>query len=407
MRILLNLLKWSGKTFGLLILFLLLAVAVQYITCPVYIFPEPSPFSGDTIFNPYRGINGNSWRKCNFQVQSYAWCGLTDGRKNRNEHIDSIYAMLDYDAVAISDYQKINTFGIEKPQYVPVYEHGYGIFKNHQVLIGADKVLWRDYPLFQNLHNKQHILNLLRNDNDLVYIAHPRLRSAYAPEDMKYLTAYDGIEVLNYFRVSREHWDSALSAGRPVTILGNDDAHDIFNPDEVGFRCTYIYSPHLTGEGLVKALKQGQAFGADLYRPTGESFETKTEKANAIPELVRVEMDGDTLTVEVSEKAMSFNFIGQGGESKGIVRDTHRASYVFTPGDTYIRAQIGFYSFAVFYLNPVFRFDGQDPWAMETARVDPYRTWLLRILGFATLIFIIFNIYFIRKRIRKKRNATR
>jgi hypothetical protein len=248
-------------------------VIFQYITCPIYRFPDPAPFTGRKIFNPYAGLDSNFWRKANFQVQSYAWGGLTDGRKNTNEVIDSVYRYLSYDIIATSDYQRINRWGIEKESFIPVYEHGYGFFKNHQVLLGSKKVNWADFPVFQNIHHKQHILNLLRNNNELVYIAHPGLRGGYKPEDMKYLTGYDGLEVLNYVIVSEAHWDSALSAGKYVTIMGNDDSHDVRQPLEVGHRCTYIYSPSLHGDSIIAALKQGRAYGADIFRTGDETME--------------------------------------------------------------------------------------------------------------------------------------
>ena len=55
-----------------------------------------------------------------------------------------------------------------------------------------------------------------------------------------------------------------------------------------------------------------------------------------------------------------------------------------------------------YYLNPVIRYDGGDPWGHEFARIDTARTWLFRIIGFATLIFILLNIYYLRRRIKKR-----
>ncbi len=381
----------------------LLIVAVQYITCPVYRFPDPQPFKGGHLFNPYEGIDSSSWRKSNFQAQSYAWLGVTSGRYNTNEIIDSIYQSLFYDVITISDYQKINKYGMEKNAYIPVYEHGYGVFKNHQVLIGAKEVLWKDYPFYQTIHNKQHILNLLQDKGELIYIAHPKLRGGYKPSDMKYLTGYNGIEVLNYMRVSIAHWDSALSAGKPVTIMGNDDVHDIFNPDEVGFRCTYIYSQSLHGDSVVDALRKGRSYGADIYRPTGESFEVKREKAKQIPVLSSFNLDGDTISVSITKKPAYFRFIGQDGIELARVEDSISASYIVKPSDTYVRTEAIYTSGLILYLNPVFRYEGRNPWKMEAAQVDVYRTWMLRIVGFSTLIFIILIVYFFRKRFRQNR----
>ncbi|MBU2649730.1 MAG: hypothetical protein KKA81_02240 [Bacteroidetes bacterium] len=398
-------LKWPAIFLGWVFLAVFLIIAVQYITCPVYIFPEPKPFSGEHWFNPYEGTDSLHWRKSNFQAQSRAWLGITSGRYNTNETIDSIYRSLYYDVIAISDYQKVNDYGAGKDTYIPVYEHGYGVFKNHQVVIGARQVLWRDYPLYQTIHQKQHILEMLRDKGDLVYIAHPKLRGGYKPSDMKYLTGYTGIEVLNYMRVSTEHWDAALSAGKPVTILGNDDVHDIFNPDEVGFRCTYIYSPSLNGDSIIAALRAGRAYGADIYRPTGESMETKREKAAHIPVITHARLYNDTLQVGVIQTASFIRFIGQDGKVLAEVPGAESAKYAVQPEDTYVRTEISYPSGLVLMLNPVFRYDGVDPWKQETIRIDYFRTWVLRVLGFSTLIFIILNIILLRRRFRKKVDA--
>lgn len=373
-------------------------ILIQYLIAPVYKFPEIKVFSGDKIFNPYKDIDRTLWRKGNFQIQSYAWMGLTNGWKNSNNEIDSIYQYLGYDIIVTSDYMKINKHGIENESYIPVYEHGYSILKHHQVCIGSEKVNWKDYMFFQNIHHKQHILNSLREKNELVYIAHPKLKGAYSPEDFRFLTNYDGIEVLNNFRISTAHWDSALSTGHFATILSDDDAHDITNPDEIGHRCTFINTESLAADSVIKALKQGKAFGADIYRPLGENFEVKKQKIDEIATLKEVKVSADTLIVEVSNKAKEFRFIGQNGEIKKTVADTKCAKYKIKPEDTYIRTEIVFPNRNVFYLNPVFRYKGDKPEKTRLAEIDLYKTWLLRIIGFATIIFVIINIIYFRRR---------
>jgi len=376
-----------------------IVVTVEYLLCPFYNFPEPKPFSGNQLFNPYQSIDNPQWKKGNFQVQSYSWLGLTDGRKNSNRAIDSVYTYLSYDVKAISDYQKISQFGHDNESFIPVYEHGYGIWKNHQVLLGARKVLWTDYPIFQTLHHKQHILDLLSKDNELVYIAHPRMRRGYAPEDMYYLTNYQGQEVLNGFGNSLAHWDAALSAGKMITIIGNDDAHNVFKPDDVGNLCTMIHSPSLKGADIVDALKYGRAFGVDFRVPGKHTYEKKKERIINVPELETVKLIGDTLLVKVSRTPVEMRFIGQGGKVIMQVEEMDSVRYVFGKEDTYIRTEISFDNGTVFYLNPVVRYDGTDPWKMEKAEIALFPTWILRIVGFSVL-FLLLGLA-IRRRIRK------
>ncbi len=390
------------KALLLFIILLILIFTLKYLTAPYYIFPEPQPFSGEQFFNPYEGIDSNYWRKGNFQIQSQAWGGVTDGRKNTNEAIDSIYGLLEYDIIATSDYQKINKHGEDRDTYIPVYEHGYGIYKNHHVMIGADRVVWKDYPFIHTLHHKQHMMNTLRPTCELIFIAHPRYAGGWVPDDMTWITNYDGIEVLNGFRVSLPHWDAALSSGKNMRILADDDAHDISNINEVGNYATLIYSPVLHGDSIVSAMKAGRAFGASIYRVWGEPMDEKIEKAINLPKLSKVEMKGDTLTVAVNKMSTKFRFIGQGGKVLDSVLNTMEARYVISENDTYVRTEIMFPNFTAYYLNPVIRYDGGDPWAHELARIDPVRTWVLRIVGFATLIFIFVNIYYLRKRLVKR-----
>lgn len=399
------------KVTGFLLKFILffmiaifLLITVEYLISPVYIFPEPKPFSGDELFNPYESTDSNFWRKGNFQIQSESWYGITDGRKNTNDAIDSIYTLLNYDIIATSDYQKINKHRSERETYIPVYEHGYGIHKNHHVMIGAEKVIWTDYPIFQTIHHKQHMVNILHGSSELIFIAHPKLRHGWEPEDMTWITNYDGIEVLNGYRVSIEHWDAALSAGKNMRILADDDAHDISNRNEVGRYCTFIYSPSMHGDSIVSAMKAGRMFGADIYRIWDEPMDEKIAKAHKLPKLTGVKLNGDTLYVTLNKTAAKIRFIGQGGTPLDSLMSAKEARYVVKDSDTYVRTEIFFPNRTAYYLNPVIRYGGGDPWAHEMAQIDKTRTWVLRIVGFATLIFILVNIYYLRRRIINRRH---
>jgi len=402
LKIIWKLITFLLKALLFIIIMLVFVFTLKYLTAPFYTFPDPKPFSGDQLFNPYDGIDSNYWRKGNFQIQSEAWLGVTDGRKNTNEAIDSIYSMLGYEVITISDYQKINRYGEDEKAYIPVYEHGYGIYKNHHVMIGADRVVWKDYPIIHTIHHKQHMMNSLRNTCELVFIAHPKYTGGWIPQDMTWMTNYDGIEVLNGFRESVAHWDAALSAGKNMRILADDDAHDITNINAVGRYATLIWSPVMHGDSIVSAMKMGKAFGASIWRVWGEPMEEKLEKAHNLPKLTKVELSGDTLIVVVNKKASKIRFFGQGGKALDSVPDCKEARYLIRANDTYVRTEIMFPNRTEYYLNPVIRYDGGDPWKHELAKVDHVRTWVLRIVGFATLAFIILNIYYLRRRLRKR-----
>lgn len=400
---LVKLLKYTGKLTGLLLLIFLGIIFWFYLEAPVYDFPERKPFSGTALYNPYEGLDSLNWRRANFQVQSRAWGGLTDGRKNSNVEIDSVYRALKYDIIATSDYMKINQWGNDRETFIPVYEHGYGIHKWHQVVLGADRVKWIDFPFGQSLSHKQYILDVLRENSELVYIAHPRFGGGYKPEDMTWLTGYTGLEVLNYFRNSIDYWDSALSAGRYAALMGNDDAHDISNPMEVGHRMTYIHSRSLHGDSIIAALQARRAYGADIFRPREETMQEKIAKIPTIARFKYLRLAGDTIKVAVDKTAESFLFIGQGGKEKGRMEGVSEAWYVFQPEDTYIRTEIHFTDQNVLHLNPIARYDPPEmPGNPPLAKVNLYKTWVYRLLILASLVFLVVNILVIRRRFFKK-----
>ena len=393
-----------AKILAIFLIFLLALLWLPYVKSKIYKFSETNAFSGQNIYNPYDGMDSSLWVKANFQIQSYAWKGITNGRMNTNERIDSLYKFLDYDVIATSDYMKINRFGEDLKSYIPVYEHGYGIFKNHQVCIGADRVNWLDFFYYQSLHQKQQVINELRDENDLIFIAHPKLRHGYAPEDFKYLTNYDGIEVLNNYRTSIEHWDVALSTGHFATILSNDDAHDISNPDEVGQFCTFINVHDVNRKNIVAAFKAGNAYGAAIHREIGDSYQLKKQKLKDLAQLKSVRFANDTIEVRVDRQAKEIRFIGQNGALKYSDGNVFSAKYKFEDDDTYIRVEIFFANKNKFYLNPFVRYDDVII-QQELPDVSWLKTWLFRSLAFIIFLVMAYLIFKISKSIHFKIRA--
>ncbi len=389
---------------GILILELLI-----YLMAPLYDFPVPQPFSGEKIYNPYEGMDSTYWKKVNFHFHVHAWGGLTSGRNNTVVDFWKTYKMLGYDIPCISDYQHINTFNKDSIFYIPAYEHGFGLRKKHQLLIGARTVLWLDYSLFQDMNHKQYILNCLHDQNEMVAIAHPDWEGGYSLNDMKYLSNYQLIEVLDNNWRSVPQWDAALSSGHPAFIIGDDDAHDIHNPYQIGRCCTFINSPTLCSVDIINAVKKGNAFGADVYMSNGETFDQKAKRARMIPVLQSAEVHNDTLRIKVSKTAIKFVFIGQNGKIKKMVRFTDQAWYKIKPEDTYIRTQIMFFNHyggpgTVFYMNPVFRYNGVQPVNEIRAEINYPRTWILRLLAIPSLLVLVILVFYRQHKKAKKKN---
>lgn len=379
--------------FKLISLIVISAIAISFVS-PFYSFPETTYLSGDKIYNPYENINTDHWINGNFQVQSNAWGGVTNGRNNTDSLIFYRYKEMGFDIVSISDYQKINKYNAYSETYVPVYEHGFGIFKNHQVCLGSKKVEWLDFPVYHTLHHKQFVINRLKKNNELVAIAHPKLWGAYDVADMTKLANYDLIEVLNNYRISDKHWDAALSSGKPVFLLANDDAHDVHNIREVGRRFTVLNVQEKTKESILSSLKYGLSYGVDLEN-SDSIWEEKAAKIKSLPKLNSVEVINDTVFYTLSDVATEMKFISQNGEIVKIDSCCKKSYYVLKKNDTYVRAEIKFDNLATFYLNPVYRYNGSNPIYQSLSYVDETKTNTFRITLFIVLIFIFgYRIYY-------------
>jgi hypothetical protein len=403
-----KLFKLLFKLFYWVLILLVVLFFFNYALAPIYNFSEPVPFTGNKFLNPYSQIDSTQWKKGNFQVQSRAWMGITNGRHNTNQAIETIYKQLGYDIIVTSDYMRINTFGEDSPNYIPTYEHGYGWRKNHQVCLGASRVCWRDYPFYQSLSHKQHVLNFLRGQNEVIAIAHPELRGGYTLDDMKYLSNYDLIEAFNNIRFSIAHWDVALSNGHLAYLLANDDAHDIFNPTEVGIVFTMVNTRSLSKNAVLNSLKSGQSYAVRMSMRKDADYVEKANDHKNNPVLNSVEVIGDTLTVKLSDKADRIRFLKQGGELVHRETDSCCASYFFKPDDNYIRVEVIFANGTEFYLNPVVRYDGTGVVKQEPPSVNQAKTWMQR--GIALIIAIIILLIVVktsRRRFTRKKNSSR
>lgn len=384
---------------GMLIMF--------YLMAPIYEFEEPTPFNGDMLYNPYADMDSSFWKQYNFQVQSKAWGGITEGRSNSNKLIDSIYQLLNFDHVATSDYQKINYYGKEKPSFIPTYEHGYNAFKVHQVCIGAKQVLWIDLILFQTISMKQWIIDMLSEDCEIVVIAHPLLRHGYSVEEVKYLNNYRIMEVLNNARISIDHWDAALSSGKLVWSMGNDDAHNVADSNQVGRKLTMINSPTTNREDIINSLKKGNSYSVNFFPLQDVFLSEKIERIKKIPKVQQVDLIGDTLFVMADSMATTIDFIGQNSVIKKTVVDSKSAFYVVQDDDTYIRTvfkygspdAIKWLDGTTIYLNPIVRHEGIEPASTTSSKVNKTATLWLRISYFLIALTIVY--FFRRKRLRK------
>ena len=369
---------------------------------PAYTFPETDPFSGTVWYNPYQKLDGSDWQLGNFQVQSEVWGGITNGRNNTPQRIFDVYSELGYDIITISDYMSINRFTTPDRPLIRVYEHGYGAFKTHQVCLGSESVVALDYPLLQSRHNKQHILRRLSNASGAVAIAHPSLRKAYSLEDMALLTDYQLVEASSKFRMSMPHWDAALSAGKPVFILSNDDAHDLDKPWEYGRNATMVHTTSLQEEDVIHALVTGKAYA--FLPGTGENatHQEKVAHLSERSELRSCKIHGDSLWIEASLPILEARFIGQNGDTlmtQAWQQGARRAGFALKPEHTYVRAEMELTNGDAYMLNPVFRTEHGVPPVPAVAAVNLPLTRTIRI-GFGLCLLFAVLLFGRKRRIR-------
>jgi hypothetical protein len=353
-----------GVTIGKwMLVAVVLMVALPYAWGPIYHFPAPSTFTGAKFFNPYAELRG-TWQRANLHAHGRAWSGITNGQQP-DEEVVAKYHSLGYTVAGVSDYERIAA--LHGVPTMPIYEHGYNIGKRHQLAIGARDVEWFDFLLWQSASDKQYILDRVGASTDLVAINHPSLRDAYSKDDLRKLTGYQLMEVVNGPDRQDNMWDAALSSGHVVWALANDDAHDVNDPRRIGLAWNMIDAPTPSNNDVIEALRAGRTYAVARKKAGLQARET-TVRA--------VHMNDEQLVVTCSGEPATFEFIGQDGSLRGTVKNTLSADYTFSPDDTYIRTVISAPR-ATMYLNPVLRYDGAHIPA-PASTVEAGTTWLMR-----------------------------
>lgn len=331
-----------------------------------YHYEAPRPFSGKGWYNPF-DQDSLSWSRSNFHIHSRTWSGLTEG-KNTPSIIDSAYRSLSFAYYGISDYQQINP-----ASPIPLYEHGWGLRKFHQLVFAPKTILWWDFPWPFTRDIYQSVLSYLYETAPLIAIAHPFFNPYHTcPGDvLRHLGGYHAIEVLNRYGDSISEWDSALSAGHYATLLANDNVHDVYNPHQITTRWTEILlPPQASPDQLLQTLLQGKTVGyKNIYAVpiAGGDY----------PIFRQIRVVGDSLLVAVSEKVDSIRVIGQGGQVRAVATQIDRLSYPIWEEDRYLRVE--FYTpRVVAYTSALCR--GEGPPRRPPPPENRFLTWLWRLI---------------------------
>ena len=367
--------------FRIILIVVISVLIYPYVQSRHYQFPEPAPFTGNSIYNPYGEMSGK-WLKANFHAHTRAWGGLTNGKQTSKEITDFYKGQLHYDIACISNYESIDPYlPVEDPRFIPVYEHGLNPFKTHQLVIGAKKPDYYEMMLGQSRDNKQYILERLSEQAPFVTLNHPTMRDSYSGSDLRYLSGYDLIEVFNNPRDAQEKWDAALSSGKLCWALGDDDTHDITRDYEVGKSWTMINATSDKAEDVYSALKRGSIYAA------------KGNGAVNAHQLTEVKVNGNDIMIRLDGKADEIRLIGQNGQTRKTVNATDSIAYTFVPEDSYIRAVI-IYKDLTICLNPFLRYtSGELPVNKMTAVYAPVKTTLFRILFIGIWVLTWFLLF--------------
>lgn len=364
-----------------------------YLITPHYQFKAGQPFHGEYLYNPYQNMDPGQWKQYNFHCHSHKHFGITNGRLSKEEDIDRVYQALGYDHFGISDYMLINPHGNDRHDYIPAYEHGYGFFrKTHQLCIGAEKVVLMDYPFFQSIDMKQYTLSVLQMHTRFAVPAHASFNQGYRASDMRYLSGYRLLEVGNPYGKAFEHWDAALSTGHRVYGIGDDDTHNVLEPNESGRFFTMINTRDMAADSVYDALENGRAYTVEFHPHYNSSFEDKVESMHTeLFHLTRCELIGDSLIIETDAPDIQLaEFIGQDGKVLKHVEDCPLAWYVIQPEDSYVRVKLKVHNMTYFYLNPITRHSTPNPTDLVSAEIN----WAQTILFYIVYVFIIIILIF-------------
>lgn len=346
-----------------MLVLLVLAIGLPYAWGPVYEFPQPRPFAGGYLYNPY-AIPSGRWQRANFHAHGRAWSGLTNGQQP-DEEVARSYRELGYDVPGVSDYQRIAAR--HGTPTIPVYEHGYNIIKQHQLAIGAHDVEWFDFLLWQSLNHQQYVIDRVKRKADLVALAHPATRNAYSVDDMRSLTGYDLIEVVNGPFSTPDVWDAALSTGHPVWAVADDDTHDLKDERRRAAGWNMVGAATAETADIVQALAAGRSYAV---------LRKGALDAAHVTVLDGVQVDGRTMHVSLRGAASDITFVGQNGTVRKTVRQTLDAEYRWMDTDTYVRTVVETPQ-TVLFLNPVLRYNGERL-VSPAAQVDVATTWVFR-----------------------------
>lgn len=385
-----------------MVMFLVLVVAGTSVS-PVYDFPEPTPFSGPDIFNPYRNLDTtHCWKRANFHTHTRVE-GLANECEVWPEGVWEEYEKYGYDIVTFSNHNAITIHPFDENLQVNVYEHGYNLLKYHKLVFGSKDVNGFDHLLPIFAFQRQWQMDMLLGESDIVMLNHP-LRTPFSSRStMERLSGYHIMELDSGKSTENEYWDWALSAGHYSFGLANDDLHDPYRSSAIAVRSNFLCTPSGRWEDIRRVLLEGCYYSMRTPDYGSGDWEVKRERNKSIPEVEDIGLRGDTIFIRLSEVASSIEVIGQNHTLLLKSEQTDVAEYKMERSDPYARFVVRFPEGEVIYSNPFARYnaDFQEIPRREPAhRVNVTLTVLWNTLLLVVVVGIIwgYRLLFRRRR---------
>ncbi|MDO4757237.1 MAG: hypothetical protein Q4A54_12885 [Parabacteroides sp.] len=372
---------------------ILIAVMLVLVTSGslIYDFKAPEPFSGESIFNPYRNYNSEiGWKRAVFHVHTRVEGPLNECEMWPDQVHESL-RKFNYDIVTFSNHNELTKHPFDSTLQVNVYEHGYNLFKYHKLVFGCEEVNYFDHLLPFIASQKQFQIDLLSKDADIIQINHPLRTHLITSDQLQKLGGYQLMELDSGHSTENEYWDDALSAGHYSFGLANDDLHYPDRSHCIAVRCNFICSPSGRYEDIKHTLLDGAYYSMRIPDYGKGDWNLKYEKNRQLPSISNIGLKDSTIYIALSATADSIKFIGQNHSTLALVCNTDSSSYIMKKEDPYARIIAYFPEGEAIYSNPFARYDeltADSPFRENTHNIN----YLLTILFNLSLIMLLVAI---------------
>ncbi len=353
---------------GAVVLTVLLLIVLSEVS-PIYDFPEPEPFSGPDIFNPYQELHDtvagepsdeseSLWKRAVFHTHTRVkgpW--PVNECRYWPDYVDSVYRTFGYDIVTFSNHNELIAHPYDTALQVNVYEHGYNLFKYHKCVFGPPSVIHFDNLLPVLASQKQFQLDYLGRTSDFIQMNHPFRTLGTTPDVMRKLSGYELMELDSGVSTENEYWDWALSAGHYSFALANDDLHYPDRSDRIAVRCNFLHCPSGRYADIKNCLLGGCFYAMRVPDYGNGNWGEKHARNRTLPVIMDIGLRDSTIYMTLSVPADSIRVIGRDHSHLALAVNTDALTYSLPADEPYARLCAWFPGGEVIYTNAFARYD--------------------------------------------------